>query len=138
MKTLGQLIRLSHHKLLERQKTIARLEAQIAEIKLKADQLDAEALIEEARAEETQFGIMAFAPYFARVKTRRAELFEARKALDQRMVAARALLKKAFDEMKRIETLRDQKLAEAKEAERKADQAALDEVALQQHRRAGG
>ena len=135
VKTFNQLIRLHRHRLHERQKVLTKIEAEAGELQHKRDALEAEALIEEARAEESQFGIMAFAKYFARVKDRRNLLADAHLALDQKLVAARADLKAVFEELKRIEILRDQKVVEAAAAEKKAEQLALDEVAINQHRR---
>ena len=130
MKTFGQLIRLHRYRLLDKQKQLAKLEAESAELKRQSDHLEAEALIEEARAEESSYGVMAFANYFERVKQRRFALNEERAALFQRVLSARAALRGAFQELKRIEILRDQKIADAEAAEKKAEQATLDEIAL--------
>jgi len=135
MKTYNQLIRLHEYRLHQRQKVLARLQSEEAEMQLKIDSLQAEMLIEEARALESPLGSATFGSYFRRASEKRRALADARNEIARNVVGARMELKKAFDELKRIETLRDQKLAEAREAERKAEQAALDEVALQQHRR---
>lgn len=135
MKTYNQLVRLHEYRLHEKQKAVAALEAEANEIKLKADQLTAEILIEEARAEESQLGSAAFASYFVRANEKRRALADAKSAVDRKMLTARQELKHAFDELKRIETLRDQKQAELRAEAQRAEQAELDEVAIAQHRR---
>ncbi len=135
MKTYNQLVRLHEYRLHEKQKALAMLEAEANEIKLKADELAAEMLIEEARAEESQLGSAAFAGYFVRASEMRRALGEAKSAIDRKILAARHELKHAFDELKRIETLRDQKQAELEAEALRTEQAQLDEVAIAQHHR---
>jgi flagellar export protein FliJ len=138
MKTYNQLVRLHEYRLHERQKALAELDAQAAELKLKVERLDAEMLIEEARAEETQLGSAAFASYFKRASEKRVSLSEARNAVARKILAARTELKHAFDELKRIETLRDRKAHEMEQEAKRLEQAELDEAALQQHHRNSG
>ncbi len=135
MKTLEQLIRLNNYRLTERQKALVTLEAKAAQLRTLADELEARALIEEAKAEQSELGTLGWGEYLKRVKAERERLVAARSELDGRITAARADLKVAFEELKRIEILRDQKLAAAEAEAKKREQSALDEVAISQHRR---
>ena len=137
MKTYNQLIRLHEYRLHERQKVLARLQSEEAEMQLKIDGLQAEMLIEEVRALESPLGSATFGNYFRRASERRRTLADARNEIARNVVGARMELKKAFDELKRIETLRDRKALELEEEFKRIEQAELNEVALQQHRRNG-
>ena len=135
MRTYDQLVRLHEYRLHEKQKALAVLEAESNAIKLRADELLAEMLIEEARAEESQLGLVSFAGYFLRASETRRTLDEAKGSVDRKILSARQVLKAAFNELKRIETLRDRKRAELEAETRHLEQAALDEVAVAQHHR---
>lgn len=135
MKTLEQLIRLHRHRLRERQKALVALEAKAAHLRQEADGLEARALIEEATAETSELGTFGWGAYLARVKAERTRLSAARAELQDRIEEARTKLKAAFEELKRIEILRDQKLAAAKAEAKKREQQALDEIAMTQHHR---
>lgn len=135
MKTLEQLIRLNRHRLTERQKALVALEAKGAHLRQEAEELEARALIEEATAEQSALGTFAWGAYLARVKAERERLAATRAELAGRIEEARAKLKAAFEELKRIEILRDQKIAAAKAEAKKREQQALDEVAMTQHHR---
>jgi hypothetical protein len=135
MKTFDQLIRLHRHRLTERQKALVALEAKAGELRQAAAGLEAEALIEEAKAEESELGTFGWGAYLTRVRAERERLAAAGALLEHRIAEARALLRAAFEELKRIETVRDQKLAAAAAAAKKREQSALDEVAISQHRR---
>lgn len=137
MKTLNQLIRLSKHRLLERQRVLNVLEAEAHRLEDEVQSLEAESLIEEAKAEQVEFGSINWAPYFERIKARRAELSQIRESVMQDVNVAREELHTAFAEMKKIEILRDQKAAEIAAAVLKAEQDALDEVGISMHVRGG-
>jgi flagellar export protein FliJ len=135
MKTFDQLIRLHRHRLTERQKALVALEAKAAELRQTAAALEAEALAEEAKAGESELGTFGWGAYLTRVRAERERFAAARAEAEQRIGQARALLRAAFEELKRIEIVRDQKLAAAAAAAKKREQSALDEVAISQHRR---
>jgi flagellar FliJ protein len=135
MKAFNQLIRLGRYRLLGQQKSLAELEAHAAELRQRADELEAEVREEEERAGTTEFGASGFGAYFERVGQTRREIADAQAKLSRDLNEARAKLRTAFKELKRIEILRDRKAAEAAEAARKEETAALDDVALTQHRR---
>lgn len=138
MKTYNQLIRLHEYRLHERQKAVSKLEAEAAELREKIAQLEAEMVAEEVRAQESPLGSATFANYFRRASEKRRALSDSLNELARRILTARMELKKVFDELKRIETLRDRKEHEMAEELKRAEQAELDEVALQQHHRNGG
>jgi len=135
MKTLDQLIRLHRHRLTERQKALAALEAKAAQLRQQAAELEARALIEAARAEQSEFGTFGWGAYLMRIKVERERLHAAGTELGRRIQEARAILRAAFEELKRIEILKEQKVAVAEAEAKKREQAGLDEVAISQHRR---
>ncbi len=135
MKTFDQLIRLHHHRLTERQKALVALEARAAQLRQEADALEAQALIEEAKADASELGTLGWGAYLTRVRGERERLHEAGAELTDRIVEARATLREAFEELKRIEILKEQKLAAAEAEAKRKDQAILDDVAISQHRR---
>ena len=135
MKTYNQLVRLHEHRLHERQKAVADLEAEAGEMRTKVEELEAQMAMEDVRAQEGELGAATFVSYFRRASEKRRALSDALNAVARNILTARLELKRAFDELKRTETLRDKMSAEIEDAARRAEQAELDEVALQQHRR---
>lgn len=135
MKTLDQLIRLHRHRLTERQKALVALEAKAAQLRQQAEELEMRALVEEANADQSELGTYGWGAYLVRVKAERERLHAAGVELTQRIFEARVTLKAAFEELKRIEILKEQKVAAAEAEARKREQVRLDEVAISQHRR---
>ena len=133
MKTLDKLIRLHRYRLRERQKALVALEAKAQRLKGLADALEVEAAIEEANAGLSELGTFGFGAYLKRVQIERERLHVAATELAVHVNAARVALRAAFAELKRIETLREQKRAAAQAEFKKREQAALDEVAITQH-----
>lgn len=138
MKALDQLIRLHRYRLTERQKQLVALEAKAMHLKHQAEALEAQALIEEAKAEQSELGTLGWGAYLGRVRIERERLSASRAELGARIEEARRALKAAFEEVKRIEILKEQKLAVAEAETKKREQEMLDDIAVTQHRRREG
>lgn len=130
MKALNQLIRLRKFQVLEKQKMLAGLQAEMSKAKAHLDDVNAQALIEEAKAEQTEIGLFDFQTWLARVDRQRHLIREQMAELQVQVAAAQEALAAAYQDLKKIELVRDTQRDEERRAEQAAEQALLDEVAL--------
>lgn len=136
MADLDPLIRIRKHALEQKQKFLADLYRQAAELEEQKRNL-VETLAEE-RKKVDEMGVQAlgyFGHYSEAVRGRVEDIDDALKKLNNRIEVAREDMREAFTEMKKIEITQARRDAEEERLLKKKEDAMLDEVALEGFRR---
>lgn len=138
MADLDPLIRIRKHALEQKQKFLADLYRQAAELEQQKKNL-VDTLAEE-RKKVDEMGVQAlgyFGHYSEAVRGRVEDIDDALKKLNNRIEVAREDMREAFTEMKKIEITQARRDAEEERLLKKKEDAMLDEVALEGFRRKG-
>lgn len=129
------LIRLARFKVEELQKQMAELDRSRQALLSQIERLEASVPEEQAAAELSKEGYLAYGSYAQAVIKRKENI---RLSLDEVEVQADALrgrLADAFQELKKYELLEERRLARIERAVRAAEQDELDEIAQIRHQR---
>lgn len=138
MADLDPLIRIRKHALEQKQKFLADLYRQAAELEQQKKNL-VDTLAEE-RKKVDEMGVQAlgyFGHYSEAVRGRVEDIDDALRKLNNRIEVAREDMREAFTEMKKIEITQARRDAEEERLLKKKEDAMLDEVALEGFRRKG-
>lgn len=137
MARLDPLIRLRKHELDRKRKALADLERQRDQLAIQKDAFQAEMEHEAAIAAESFEARTAYTHYYPHAR-RKLDNFQ--KELDRieiRIQSARTAVQDGFAELKKIEQIRDQRLADEDQLATEKEIAELDETGLQAYLRSG-
>ncbi|MBO6757826.1 MAG: flagellar export protein FliJ [Roseibium sp.] len=129
MKTRDSLIRLKRFQVDDKRRQLAQIETMIAEFNRMADELDDQIRSEQERvgiADVTHFAYPTFAKAAA---SRRDNLQNSARELDEQLERARSELTEAIEELKKFEQLEERDQQRERTAQDMAEQDELDEIA---------
>lgn len=130
------LIRLARFKVEELQKHMAEIDRARAAIEAQIERLDESVPDEQAAAQESKEGFLAYGSYARSVLARKEKLRASQDEVDAQADALRARLEEAFAELKKFELLEERRLARLQDAARVAEQSQMDEIAGRMRRAA--
>ena len=130
------LIRLARFKVEELQKHMAEIDRARAAIEAQIERLDESVPNEQAAAQESKEGFLAYGSYARSVLARKEKLRASQDEVDAQADALRARLEEAFAELKKFELLEERRLARLQDAARVAEQSQMDEIAGRMRRAA--
>jgi flagellar export protein FliJ len=129
------LIRLARFKVEELQKQMAELDRSRQALVNQIERLEASVPEEQAVAEQSKEGYLAYGSYAQAVIKRKENIRLSLDEVEVQADALRARLSEAFQELKKYELLEERRLARIEQAVRAAEQDELDEIAQIRHRR---
>lgn len=129
------LIRLARFKVEELQKQMAELDRSRQALLNQIERLEASVPEEQAIAEQSKEGYLAYGSYAQAVIKRKENIRLSLDEVDVQADALRARLSDAFQELKKYELLEERRLARIEHAVRAAEQDELDEIAQIRHQR---
>lgn len=130
------LIRLARFKVEELQKQMAEIERARASINDQIDRLEESVPEEQAIAEESRDGYLAYGSYARSVIQRKDKLRTSLGEVDAQADELRGRLETAFADLKKYELLEERRRSRIQDALKAAEQAQMDEIAGQIRRRA--
>ena len=134
MKSRDTLIRLKKFQVDEKRRSVAQIEAMIAEFERMAADLEREIKVEQDRAGIHDPAHFAYPTYAKAAITRRENLKRSADDLRVQLEDAKLALGEAFEELKKVEILDERNQVRDREAENAAEQAELDGIALMRAR----
>ena len=129
------LIRLARFKVEELQKQMAELDRSKAALNNQIERLEASVPEEQAVAEESKDGFLAYGSYAQAVIKRKENIRLSLSEVEVQADDLRDRLSGAFQELKKYEILEERRLAQIENAVRKSEQDELDEIAQIRHHR---
>ncbi len=123
------LIKLARFKVEELQKQMAEIDRARASIGEQIQRLDDSVPDEQAAAQESKEGYLAYGSYARSVLERKEKLRASQIEVDAQADALRTRLEEAYSELKKFELLEERRLARLQDAARAAEQSELDEIA---------
>jgi len=129
------LIRLARFKVEELQKQMAELDRSKAALNNQIERLEASVPEEQAVAEESKDGFLAYGSYAQAVIKRKENIRLSLSEVEVQADDLRERLSSAFQELKKYEILEERRLAQIEDAVRKSEQDELDEIAQIRHHR---
>jgi len=129
------LIRLARFKVEELQKQMAELDRSKAALNNQIERLEASVPEEQAVAEESKDGFLAYGSYAQAVIKRKENIRLSLNEVEVQADDLRDRLSGAFQELKKYEILEERRLAQIENAVRKSEQDELDEIAQIRHHR---
>ena len=136
MKSRDTLIRLHKFHVDERRRQVAELEMMLDEFRRKESDLERQVKSEQEKAGISDIGHFAYPMFAKSVIKRRENILRSIDDLTVQLEAARDQLAEAYRELKKVETLEENRKRRTRKIVNRREQAELDEVALTQHRRA--
>ena len=130
------LIKLARFKVDELQKQMAEIDRARASICEQIQRLDDSVPDEQAAAQESKEGYLAYGSYARSVLERKEKLRASQIEVDAQADALRGRLEEAYAELKKFELLEERRLARLQDAARAAEQSELDEIAGRMRRAA--
>ena len=130
------LIKLARFKVEELQKQMAEIDRARASICDQIQRLDDSVPDEQAAAQESKEGYLAYGSYARSVLERKDKLRASQIEVDAQADALRGRLEEAYSELKKFELLEERRLARLQDAARAAEQSELDEIAGRMRRAA--
>ncbi len=130
------LIRLARFKVEELQKQMAEIDRARAAIIDQIERLEASVPGEQAAADESRDGYLAYGSYARSVIQRKENLRNSLDEVEAQAHALRARLEGAFAELKKFELLEERRLARIEASARAQEQAEMDEIAARARRAA--
>jgi flagellar protein FliJ len=134
-KGLRSLIRLAEAGLNEKRRALVEIEDQEAELRNRAQALEAEKDREQQQARMLEVGAFAYAGYARGLIERRERLAAQIAGMQAPLEEARQAVAEAFQELKRYEIALDARLKADKAREESKAVVAMDEISLNVHRR---
>jgi len=122
------LIRLARFKVEELQKQMAEIDRARAALDEQIERLEESVPEEQAVAQESREGFVAYGSYARSVIKRKENLRASREEVDAQADGLRARLETAFAELKKYELLEERRLARIEASVRAAEQAEMDEI----------
>ncbi len=137
MANLSSLIRLRKHNVDQKQKFLAGLYRQAEEMEQKKVDLQNKLSAERQLLEEQEMleALAWFGRYAQGVKSQIELINKDIKSMEQRIEIARADLRNAFADMKKIEITHERRLTAEKKAEQAKEDKDLDDIGIEVHRR---
>ncbi|MEO1040524.1 MAG: flagellar FliJ family protein [Pseudomonadota bacterium] len=130
------LIRLARFKVEELQKHMAEIDRARTAIEAQIQRLDESVPDEQAAAQESKEGYVAYGSYARSVLARKEKLRASQGEVDAQANELRGRLEEAFAELKKFELLEERRLSRLQDAARAAEQSELDEIAGRMRRAA--
>lgn len=135
MADLGGVIRLKRFQLDEKRRVLADLNALLSELLAERDRLDAQVLIEQAKAGETIEGQMAYGKYAQAAIARRKRLVESIAQVESQIEAATDQVREAMGELKKFEITQAEREKRARAKVRRRESQAMDDIAIERFQR---
>jgi flagellar FliJ protein len=129
------LIRLARFKVEELQKQMAELDNSKTALNNQIERLEASVPEEQAVAEQSKDGYLAYGSYAQAVIKRKENIRLSLAEVEVQADSLRERLSEAFQELKKYEILEERRLARIADAVRIAEQNELDEIAQVRHHR---
>lgn len=130
MRSRETIIRLHRFKADEARRKLVLLEGMKADLECKSSELERTVASEQRRAIEDEIGRFAY-PGFARsVVTRRENLDKSLGEIERQIAAVREELNDAYSELKKFETIEENRQREAQAARAQEEQAEADDITL--------
>jgi len=129
------LIRLARFKVEELQKQMSELDRAKASLTGQIERLEASVPEEQAVAEQSREGYLAYGSYAQAVIKRKENIRASLTEVESQVDSMRERLAEAFQELKKYELLEERRLARVEQALREQEQDELDEIAASRHRR---
>lgn len=137
MAELKSLIRLKSHQLDQKKRALAELYKQRDEIQKRKDDM-LEQMQNERQVADADGGIdaqMSYLRYAENVKIEIERIDQDLAKLDDRISKAQDIMRDAFAELKKIETVQERREQEEEDAQRKKEDQEMDDIGIEQHRR---
>lgn len=137
MAELKSLIRLKSHQLDQKKRALAELYKQRDEVQQRKDDM-LEQMQKERQIADADGGIdtqMSYLRYAENVKMEIERIDQDLAKLDDRISKAQDIMRDAFAELKKIETVQERREQEEEDAQRKKEDQEMDEIGIEQHRR---
>lgn len=135
MKGRKILIRLNERDVDEKRRRLADLDRLLDQLKLQAQTLEAELLVEQAKAAGNLEATFTYGAYAQAIIQRREKLAASIADLEAKVSEARDDLAESFRELKKFEIAEANFLRRRAAEEARAEQIQLDDVAVEGHRR---
>jgi flagellar export protein FliJ len=138
MADLGGVIRLKRFQLDEKRRVLADLNALLTELLAERDRLDAQVLVEQAKAEESLEGQMAYGKFAQAAIARRKRLVDSIAQVEGQIETATDQVREAMGELKKFEITQAEREKRARAKVRRRETQAMDDIAIERFQRKTG
>lgn len=135
MADLGGVIRLKRFHLDERRRVLGDLNALLAELFAERDRLDAQVLVEQAHAEASLEGQMAYGKFAQAAVARRKRLGESIGQVEGQIESATDQVRDAMGELKKFEITQAERERRSRAKVRRRETQTLDDIAVERFQR---
>jgi flagellar export protein FliJ len=132
---LGGVIRLKRFHLDERRRVLGDLNALLAELFAERDRLDAQVLVEQAHAEASLEGQMAYGKFAQAAVARRKRLGESIGQVEGQIESATDQVRDAMGELKKFEITQAERERRSRAKVRRRETQTLDDIAVERFQR---
>jgi flagellar protein FliJ len=137
MADLGGVIRLKRFQLDEKRRVLGDLNALLSELGAERDRLDAQVLVEQAHAEQSLEGQLAYGKFAQAAVARRHRLVESITQVEAQIAAATDQVRDAMGELKKFEITQAERDKRSRAKLRRRETQTLDEIAVERFQRKG-